>query len=245
MTGRWISCATGVAGAASGISTSTTSPGLTVAFDLVGRPPSVTRPSFTRRCNWDRECCWSRPARYTSSRRPALSGSTVNVCRSMCAAGNPCLSGAVSTWSRLYRPVQHTLVSALLPGRGGTAIPDAQHVEHHADDAYRDGGIGHVERPEVILAPVDVHEVHDVSRGDPVYQIAGSAPEDQGEPQPREPLVGREPGREPGDTDQRRRRDERNHGCLVREVGGVQDAKRRPAVPVSYTHLTLPTIYSV
>jgi len=46
--------------------------------------------------------------------------------------------------------------------------PNLQHVENHDRHAHRDCGIGHVERPEMMRLPVDVHEIDDRSGDDPV-----------------------------------------------------------------------------
>ena len=50
-----------------------------------------------------------------------------------------------------------------------------------------DGRVGDVERPEVRVAPVDVHEVHDVAGDGAVDQVAERAAEDQRQAEAREP----------------------------------------------------------
>ena len=58
-----------------------------------------------------------------------------------------------------------------------------------------DGGVGDVERPEVIRPPVDVHEVDDGPDDHAIDQVAGGAAHDEGEPEAGEPLMPRQPGR--------------------------------------------------
>ena len=53
----------------------------------------------------------------------------------------------------------------------------------------RDRRVGHVERPEVRVAPVHVDEVHDVAGHRAVDEIAERAAEDQRQPEARQPLV--------------------------------------------------------
>ena len=48
---------------------------------------------------------------------------------------------------------------------------EADHIEEHEDRANRDGSVCNVERPEVRRSPVDVHEIHDVSKERPIDQV--------------------------------------------------------------------------
>ena len=93
-----------------------------------------------------------------------------------------------------------------------------------------DRRVGHVERPEVGVAPVDVDEVDDVAGDGAVDQVAERAAEDQREPEARQPLVEPELRRVGGNRDERDGGDADHHQRLVGKVGGVQQAERRAGV---------------
>ena len=53
----------------------------------------------------------------------------------------------------------------------------------------RDRRVGDVERPEMIVPPVDVDEIDDRADGDAVDEVAGGAADDEREPDAREQLM--------------------------------------------------------
>ena len=61
-------------------------------------------------------------------------------------------------------------------------------------------------------------------------QVAGGAADDERQADARHELMVRQAGRVHADADERRRRDDRDHDGLEREVDGVQDAERRAGV---------------
>ena len=67
----------------------------------------------------------------------------------------------------------------MLNSSGYTARPHSEKVENHQRDADGDRRVGHVERPEVPAAPVDVDEVEHVAGAQPVDQVAGRAADDR------------------------------------------------------------------
>src|ERR1700732_1526022 len=60
----------------------------------------------------------------------------------------------------------------------GYMRPHTHHVENHDHHADGDRWSRGVERREVIRAPVDVDEVHDRARRDPIEQVARGAADD-------------------------------------------------------------------
>src|SRR5689334_20082171 len=64
----------------------------------------------------------------------------------------------------------------------------AEHIENDANGADRDPGIRDVERPEVHVAPVDIHEIDDIAGRRAIDEVSERPAEDQGEPDPRQSI---------------------------------------------------------
>jgi hypothetical protein len=88
-----------------------------------------------------------------------------------------------------------------------------------------------IERPEVPTAPVDVDEINDRSRDNPVHQVACRPADDERQTDPRDPLMMRQARGVHPHADERRGGDQGDHDRLERELRGVQDPERRPGVP--------------
>src|SRR5260370_27601582 len=108
--------------------------------------------------------------------------------------------------------------------------PHSEHIENHDADADGDGGVRHVERPEVMGPPVDVDEIHYRTDDDPVDQIAGGPTDDKREADAGDQLMMREACRIDPYAHESSNRDERYEHRLQRKVHLVQDAERRAAI---------------
>src|SRR5688572_73551 len=142
------------------------------------------------------------------------------------------LARALASWSpRRYEiasrtPYEYTVTGPMLNSSGYTSASYSKNVQNHQRDADGNRRVRHVKRPEVPARPVEVDEVYDVSRGDPVDEIARGAPDDEREADPGEPLPGRQHRRIQGETGERRRRHDSEDDRFQRKVGGVHQAER-------------------
>jgi hypothetical protein len=57
--------------------------------------------------------------------------------------------------------------------------PEANHIEEDEDCTDGDRRIGRVEGPEMRVAPINVHEIDDVSRDGPVDEVAERPSKDE------------------------------------------------------------------
>ena len=96
-----------------------------------------------------------------------------------------------------------------------------QQVEDDDGDADRDRRVGDVERPEVPVAPVHVHEVHDVALAQAIDEVARGAADHGHQAGACEPVLGRQVRRVGGDADEGDERHERYHERLTWEIHSV------------------------
>ena len=57
--------------------------------------------------------------------------------------------------------------------------PDPEHLEDHECDADVNGGVGHIESPEVPAAAIEVKEVQHVAIHDAIDQVTDGAADDK------------------------------------------------------------------
>ena len=72
----------------------------------------------------------------------------------------------------------------MLNSSGYTVSSYLQQIKNHKRDAHCDRGIGDVERPEVPIPPVEVHEIDNVARSQPIDEVAGGTADDERQAQP-------------------------------------------------------------
>src|SRR5512145_2285328 len=92
--------------------------------------------------------------------------------------GAPCNSSARSTMAMARStPAQKPrgLASSICMSLAFETIPDQQR------GTAGNGGVGQIERGKVVTAPVEVEEVHHVTVGDAVDQVAQRAAENEGQ----------------------------------------------------------------
>ena len=82
----------------------------------------------------------------------------------------------------------------------------------------------------MVRAPVDVDEIDHRAGDHAVEQVAGGAADDQGQPQPRRPLMMRQARGVEADADQRRGGDDRDDHRLERKLDAVQEPERGAVV---------------
>src|SRR5678816_4445224 len=73
--------------------------------------------------------------------------------------------------------------------RMGCMAPRKEKVQEDQHCTDSNGGVGHIEGPEVPAAPVHVHEVNHEALPNPVCQVAYRTAENEREPDPGEALV--------------------------------------------------------
>src|SRR5262245_45016375 len=108
--------------------------------------------------------------------------------------------------------------------------PCAEHIENHERYADVNGGIGHIESPEVPAATVEVEEVEHVAVEDAIDQVADRTANHERQPEPSQPLLGRKHRHVDRQPDQRRALQEREHGRLERKIDAVHEAESGPSV---------------
>ena len=108
--------------------------------------------------------------------------------------------------------------------------PHAEHVEDHECDTDVNGGVRHIESPEVPATLIEVEEVQYVAEQNPVDEVADRAADDERQAQTRQPLLWREHGDIDRQSDQGGRLEERQYRRLEGEVEAVHQTERRARV---------------
>src|SRR6185312_4361093 len=83
--------------------------------------------------------------------------------------------------------------------------PDPEHLEDHQGDADVNGGVGHIESPEVPASTIEIEEVEHIAIHDAIDQVADRAADNERQSHPGEALLGREHRHIDGQTDERSR----------------------------------------
>ena len=104
---------------------------------------------------------------------------------------------------------------------------DVDENEHGAD---RNGRVRDIERPEVPIAPVHVHEIDDVALTHAVDEVAHRAAENQRQTEPRDPFLGTNVARVVRDAHERDEREARREQTPLWMVGAVQQPERDAGV---------------